>query len=154
MGINSGGLVPGGSVSSDTGDGTVTSVGAGQGIQVTGDPTANPTVGLNGTENVNVVATSGATQNLASVATSIGNDITLSANCTIGMLTPLTRGAFSYVILRQAASGGPYTATFSGVKWPGGTAPTMSTAASAVDRYDFVCDGSTWYGVISGQAFA
>lgn len=123
----------------------------GQGIAASGSP-GSPTIGLNGTESVNVVSTGGSAQTLAAVATDIGNDITLSANLTVTMPTP-ARGAFCYAIVRQAASGGPYTITFSGVKWPGGTAPTMSTSASAFDRYDFVSDGTYWYGIITGQAF-
>ncbi len=117
---------------------------AGQGIAV------SATIGLNGTENVNVVATSGGSQSLAAVATDIANDVTLSASCTFTMPTAAA-GAFCYIICRQASSGGPYTATFTSVKWPGGTAPTMSTAASAVDRYDFVSDGTHWYGITAGQ---
>lgn len=109
-------------------------------------------IGFSGTESINVVATSGSAQTLAAVATSIGNDVTLSASCTFTMPTA-ARGAFCYAIVRQASSGGPYTATFTGVKWPAGTIPTMSTAASAVDRYDFVSDGTNWYGMFI-QAFA
>jgi hypothetical protein len=123
---------------------------AGQGITISGS-----TIELAGTESVNVVATSGSSKTLAAPATDIGNDYTLSANCTFAMPTA-TRGGFCYAIVRQPASGGTYTytATFTGVKWPGGTAPTMSTGVSAVDRYDFISDGTSWYGVISGQAFA
>jgi hypothetical protein len=33
------------------------------------------------------------------------------------------------------------------VKWAGGTAPTMTAAASSVDIYDLeTVDGVTWYG--------
>jgi hypothetical protein len=45
------------------------------------------------------------------------------------------------------------TATFTGVKWPAGTAPTITATASAVDIISFVCVNSTWYGT-AAQAFA
>jgi hypothetical protein len=45
------------------------------------------------------------------------------------------------------------TATFTGVKWPGGTAPTITATASAVDIISFVANGSVWYGN-AAQAFA
>ena len=44
------------------------------------------------------------------------------------------------------------------VKWAGGTAPTISTAASAVDVVTFVTANGgaspVWYGFLAGQAFA
>ena len=61
------------------------------------------------------------------------------------------------IVIKQAASGGPYTVTWPNtgsptvsscsVVWAGGTAPTMSTGASAVDVYHLeTYDGATWYG--------
>jgi hypothetical protein len=61
------------------------------------------------------------------------------------------------VIIKQAAAGGPFTVawphtgspstTSPTVNWAGGTPPTMSTGASAVDVYELVTyDGATWYG--------
>ena len=111
------------------------------------------TVSLAGTESINVVAVGGSTQTLAAVATSIGNDIRLSANCVVTMPTAV-RGAFCYAIVRQAASAGPYTITFTSVRWAAGVAPTMSTPANAIDRYDFVSDGTVWLGIVTGQNFS
>jgi hypothetical protein len=125
---------------------------AGQAIGVSG-----LTIAVNGVESVNIVASSaGTTQTLAAVATDIGNDITLQSgdNLTVTMPTA-TRGAFCYCIVRQPASGTTTnTVTFTGVKWPGGTAPTMTTGASKYDRYDFVSDGTVWIGCITGQNFS
>jgi hypothetical protein len=45
------------------------------------------------------------------------------------------------------------TATFTGVKWPGGTVPTITATASAVDIISFVYIGTAWYGN-AAQAFA
>jgi hypothetical protein len=100
-----------------------------------------------------VVATAGATQTLPAVSTDTGSDLTLSANLTITLPTA-ARGAYCYARIRQAASGGPYTVTHTGVFWPGGTVPTMSTGASAIDEYEYRSDGTHWYGAVRGQAFA
>ena len=85
---------------------------------------------------------------------------TLTQNMTVNM----TSGGSCYnapqrktVIIIQAASGGPYTVTWphSGspttgsptVNWVGGTPPTMSAGASAMDVYELVTyDGATWVG--------
>lgn len=113
---------------------------------------ASGVIALTGQTSENIVAASGASQTLPAPSVHIGSDITLSASCTIGMPTP-TRGAYCYARVRQAAGGG-YTVTFTGVKWPGGTAPTMSSADNAIDLYEFQADGTYWYGVTAGQAFA
>jgi hypothetical protein len=63
-----------------------------------------------------------------------------------------TAGKSFMLILTQAASGAT-TATFTGVKWPAGIAPTVTATASAVDIFSFVANGTNWYGSAS-QAFA
>lgn len=61
------------------------------------------------------------------------------------------------IIIKQAASGGPYTVTWQHnaspsvtaptILWAGGTAPVMSTGANAIDVYHLeTLDGITWYG--------
>jgi hypothetical protein len=55
-----------------------------------------------------------------------------------------TAGATLTVILSQGAT---YTATFTSVKWPGGTAPTITTGAGKIDILTFVSDGTNWFGV-------
>lgn len=55
-------------------------------------------------------------------------------------------GAFSFIL--ELTNGGTGTQTwFSGIKWPGGTAPTLTT--SGVDVLGFITDdgGTTWRGV-------
>ena len=69
--------------------------------------------------------------------------VTLSGNCTFTMPSA-TAGASLTLILTQ---GGSNTAAFTGVKWPGGTAPTITPGANAVDVITFVSDGTNWYGV-------
>ena len=60
-------------------------------------------------------------------------------------------GATYILIVKQDATGGR---TFAGgwnavFKWKGGTAPTLSAGANAVDIITFVCDGTNYYGVDS-----
>ena len=43
---------------------------------------------------------------------------------------------------------GSFTATFTGVKWGGGVAPTITTGASKIDVVSFISDGTNWYGGI------
>ena len=121
---------------------------AGQGLA-----SASGALGLSGSVSENVVAAGGAAQTLSPVASAIGNDITLSANCTITMPTA-ARGAYCYARLHQAATGGPYTATFTGVRWAGGIVPTMTITASAIDLYEFQSDGTHWFNVTTAQALA
>jgi len=78
-------------------------------------------------------------------------DRTLSAN-TLYTLTNISDGETVTVAVHQAASGGPYTATFTvagGVTWRGGTAPTQTTTASKIDLYTFIHIGSKVYATAS-----
>ena len=53
------------------------------------------------------------------------------------------------LVLIQDGTGGR-TATWPGaVKWPGGTAPTLSTGSAAVDLVAFYFDGTSYHGVAS-----
>lgn len=67
---------------------------------------------------------------------------TLSGNCTFTMPT-VTAGASFTLFLTQAGS---FTATFTGVRWSGGTAPTITTGANKVDILSFISNGTHWYG--------
>lgn len=91
---------------------------------------------------------------------------TLSASVTID-LSPSSEGNKTLggpqrktIIIKQAASGGPFTVTWphagsptttaETVLWAGGTAPTMTATANAVDVYRLdTYDGATWYGTAS-----
>jgi hypothetical protein len=77
---------------------------------------------------------------------------TLTGNCTFTM--PATTSGTSFIVkLIQDGTGGR-TATFTGVKWPGGTVPTITTTATTgTDIISFVCINSIWYGN-AAQAFA
>lgn len=77
-------------------------------------------------------------------------DITLTGSATITMPTA-TAGKSFLLLLRSGA--GSYTVTWSTVKWPSGTAPTVTTTASRMDIYSFYSDGTNWYGTTVGQNY-
>jgi hypothetical protein len=93
-------------------------------------------------EKSSAVGNSGSTNTLSLSSASV-QTVTLSASCTFTMPTA-TAAATLTVILSQ---GGSNTATFTGVKWPGATAPTITTGAGKIDVLTFVSDGTSWYGV-------
>jgi hypothetical protein len=99
----------------------------------------NPTV----TGYVESVVTSSAS-GTATIALGSGTVqvITLSASTTFTMPTA-TAGTSFIVLLKQT---GAYTATFSGVKWSGLGAPTITATAGKMDILTFVSDGTNWYG--------
>jgi hypothetical protein len=77
--------------------------------------------------------------------------ITLTGNATITMPTA-TSGKSFIMFLKQDATGSR-TVTWSTVKWPGGTNPTITATASRQDIYSFFADGTNWYGVNVGQNY-
>jgi hypothetical protein len=77
---------------------------------------------------------------------------TLTGNCTFTM--PTATSGTSFIVKLVQDGTGSRTATFTGVKWPGGTAPTITTTATTgLDILSFVCINSVWYGTYA-QAFA
>lgn len=71
--------------------------------------------------------------------------LTASTACTFTMPTA-TAGKSFILLLKQAASTGNGTATFTGVKWSAVGTPTMTAAAGKMDVFSFVADGTNWYG--------
>lgn len=113
--------------------------------------TANVTV-TNYIETLQAVGTVGASSTLSlATGTVLTATLTASTPCTFTMPTAVAGKSF-ILILTQAATG-MTTATFTGVKYPGGTAPTITATASAVDILSFVSNGTNWYGIYA-QAFA
>ena len=116
----------------------------------TGVATSNITLTGFYTESVVAIGNSGTTKTLSLVSGTF-QTVTLTGNCTFTMPTA-TAGQSFILIVSQDATGGR-TATFTSVKWPAGTAPTITATASAVDIISFVANGSVWYGTFA-QAFA
>lgn len=63
-------------------------------------------------------------------------------------------GANSTTVIAVQDGSGGVDYSFAGVLWPGGSGPSPSTSANAIDIYTFVYDGSNTYGFTGGQAFA
>lgn len=72
--------------------------------------------------------------------------LTASTATTFTMPTAVAGKSFM-VFLKQAATTGNGTATFTGVKW-NTTTPTITAAAGKMDIVSFVSDGTSWYGSI------
>jgi hypothetical protein len=81
---------------------------------------------------------------------------TLNANCTFTLPPPRTNSGRGITLLVKSGPGN-FTATFistagsgtvnasSNVRWPGGVAPTMTSAANKLDIFSFLTDGEYWY---------
>ena len=76
--------------------------------------------------------------------------ITLTGTATITMPTATAGKSF---LLKLKTGAGGYTVTWSTVKWPGGTAPTLTSTASRMDIFSFFSDGTNWYGTTVGQNY-
>jgi len=72
----------------------------------------------------------------------------LTGNCTFTFTAPSNPCS---LLLKLTQDGtGSRTATWPAtVKWPGGTAPTLTTTASAIDIISFYWDGTNYYGMSS-----
>lgn len=71
---------------------------------------------------------------------------TLTGNCTFAMPGTAADHSGRSMTLRLNTGVGGFTASFTGVKWPGGVAPTVTTTASRVDIICLFSDGTNWYG--------
>ena len=71
--------------------------------------------------------------------------LTASTACTFTMPTA-TAGKSFVLLLKQAASTGNGTATFTGVKFSSAGAPTITATAGKMDILTFIADGTNWYG--------
>jgi len=110
----------------------------------------NPTV-TNYVESVVAIGNSGTTQTL-SLTNGTVQTVTMTGNCTFTM--PTATAGKSFILIATQDGTGSRTATFTSVKWAGGTAPTLTTTATTGrDILTFVADGTNWYGTYA-QAFA
>lgn len=114
------------------------------------------TSGSGGAVTVTTVAAAGAAQTFTLDSTGLGAwDVTLTA----ATLTPTFAGATAgkecvwTLYLRQDATGGRLV-SWSGITWPGGVVPVLSTTPSAVDTITVVSDdgGTTKWGYYAGSA--
>lgn len=108
----------------------------------------NPSVN-NYTEGVVSIGTVSSSHTLALTNGTVQTaTLTASTACTFTMPTA-TAGKSFILLLKQAASTGNGTATFTGVKWGTAGAPTITATAGKMDILTFVADGTNWYGSIA-----
>lgn len=75
---------------------------------------------------------------------------TLTASQATTFTMPTATAGKSFVmLLKQAATTGNGTATFTSVKWGTAGAPTITATAGKMDILTFVADGANWYGSIA-----
>lgn len=79
--------------------------------------------------------------------------VTLGGNRTFNAPTNMKAGA-TYVLKVLQDGTGSRTATWNGVfRWPGGTAPTLTTTAGRMDVLTFISDGTHMFGVAGGSNY-
>jgi len=76
--------------------------------------------------------------------------VTLTGNCTFTM--PSVGSGKSFLVMIKSGAGN-FTGTFTNVKFPANTAPTITTTASRMDIIAFSSDGTNWYGTASQNYF-
>ena len=83
--------------------------------------------------------------------------LTLNASVTSFTISNLTAGKANSFTIITIPNGTVYTITWTfggvSVKWPGGTAPTLTTTNAKFDIFSFIYDGTNWYGFNGGQNF-
>ena len=100
----------------------------------------NPTIN-NYTEGVVAIGTVTSSNTLALTNGTVQTaTLTASTACTFTMPTA-TAGKSFILLLKQAASTGNGTATFTGVKWSSAGTPTVTATAGKMDIFSFVSDG-------------
>ena len=108
----------------------------------------NPTI-TNYVESVVAIGTVSSSHTLALTNGTVQTaTLTASTACTFTMPTASAGKSF-ILLLKQAASTGNGTATFTGVKWGTAGAPTITATAGKMDILSFVSDGTNWYGSIA-----
>ena len=108
----------------------------------------NPTV-TNYVESVVAIGTVTTTNTLSLTNGTVQTaTLTASTACTFTMPTA-TAGKSFVMMLKQAASTGNGTATFTGVDFGTAGAPTITATAGKMDILTFIADGTNWYGSIA-----
>ena len=97
------------------------------------------------TETVVAIGTVGASHTFV-ITTGTVQTATLTASTPCTFTMPTATAGTSFILRLTQAATGMTTATFTGVQFAGGTAPTITATASATDIISFIAIGSTWYG--------
>ena len=122
--------------------------GTGKMVLDTSPAVNNPTV-TNYVESVVAIGTVSSSNTIALTNGTVQTaTLTASTACTFTMPTA-TAGKSFVLLLKQAASTGNGTATFTSVKWGTAGAPTITATAGKMDILTFIADGANWYGSIA-----
>lgn len=122
--------------------------GTGKMVLDTSPTVNNPTV-TNYVESVVAIGTVTSSSTLSLTSGTVQTaTLTASTACTFTMPTA-TAGKSFVLLLKQAASTGNGTATFTSVKWGTAGAPTVTATAGKMDILTFIADGTNWYGSIA-----
>ena len=78
----------------------------------------------------------------------INATVTLAGSRILDNPTNLNNGTSYNLIVKQDATGTRLLTFGTLFKWAGGTAPTLSTSANAIDIFTFIYDGTNLYGSI------
>jgi hypothetical protein len=127
---------------------TAAVTGTGKMVLDTSPTVNNPTV-TNYVESVVAIGTVTSSNTLSLTNGTVQTaTLTASTACTFTMPTA-TAGKSFVLLLKQAASTGNGSATFTGVKWGTSGAPTITATAGKMDILTFIADGTNWYGSIA-----
>lgn len=106
----------------------------------------NPTI-KNYVESVVAIGTVNGSGTTISLTNGTVQTATLTASTSSTFTMPTATAGKSFILLlKQAASTGNGTATFTGVKWGTAGAPTITATAGKMDILTFISDGTNWYG--------
>ena len=118
-------------------------------LTATSSTLTNPTV-TNYTESVVTIGTVTTSHTLVLTSGTVQTaTLTASTACTFTMPSVTPAGKSFILLLKQPASTGNGTATFTGVKFGTAGAPTITATAGKMDILTFVADGTNWYGSIA-----
>ena len=117
--------------------------------------TASPAAKLDvaGDYKEGVVTANTGTAYTISLASGTVQILTLTGNCTFTFPTATAGKSFT-LLLRQDGTGSRTVTWPAAVKWPGGTAPTITSTASRQDKFIFTADSSSWFGSNAGQNYS
>jgi hypothetical protein len=150
--LNSNGVASNGALTlQSNGTTTAITVDTSQNVGIgTGSPSAKLDVA--GDYKEGVVTANTSTAYTISLASGTVQILTLTGNCTFTFPTATAGKSFT-LILKQDATGSRTATWPAAVKWPSGTAPTITSTASKSDKYIFTADGTNWIGSNAGQNY-
>jgi len=116
------------------------------GDTMTGNLTVNADLIVKGYKETHLDNGNTGTSQTISITSATLQTYTLTGNCTFTMPTADAGRSFTMFLKTGAGS---YTASFTNVKWPQNSAPTITSSATRMDILTFYSDGTNWYGNVA-----